>query len=134
MLGDLGDLLKGKRRQSEMFDDMSTVHVDENDTAAGIVSLRELKIRRVLGEGAFGKVTLAKSRADGKLYALKAQAKANITKNGIQEKLIMEFRLMKELNHPFIVRCHSGFQDTKYVYFLLGLLPGKYSHNLIASS
>ena len=31
---------------------------------------------------------------------------------------------MKELQHPNIITLHCSMQDSKYIYFLLGLLPG----------
>lgn len=66
-----------------------------------------------------------KSRVDGKLFALKAQAKATVIENGSKEKLVTEYMLMRELSHPFIVECFQAFQDKKYIFFLMGLLPGK---------
>lgn len=86
--------------------------------------LDDLKIKGVLGEGAFGRVHLAKGRQDGRLYALKAQGKHHIATNGSQTKVISEFGIMSDLNHPLIVRCYQAFQDTRYIYFLMSLLPG----------
>lgn len=135
MLGSLEDVLKGLRASMKdrssvqldhrglLLEELGTMTLEEEKTDVKI-SLQDLKIKRVLGEGAFGKVALAKSKSDGKIYALKACAKSNIVKNGVQDKVINEYRLMKELSHPFLVRCLHGFQDKKYVYFLLVLLPG----------
>jgi len=88
------------------------------------LSLSDLKFRRVLGEGAFGKVNLVKSKIDGKLFALKAQSKAHVIEKGSKKKLITEYRIMSELSHPTIVECYQVFQDRKYIFFLMGLLPG----------
>jgi serine/threonine protein kinase len=86
--------------------------------------MEDLEKMRVLGEGAFGKVNLVKCKTDGKLYALKAQSKAFVVENSQQEHLLTEYEIMRELNHSLIVKCYQAFQDSRYVYFLMNLLPG----------
>mmetsp|Transcript_2149 Transcript_2149/g.4689 ORF Transcript_2149/g.4689 Transcript_2149/m.4689 type:complete len:374 (+) Transcript_2149:1216-2337(+) len=88
------------------------------------LTLSHFRFKRLLGEGAFGKVILVKSKIDGKLFALKAQSKAHVIEKGAKDKLVTEFKTMCALNHPCIVECHQAFQDKKYIFFLLGLLPG----------
>ena len=86
--------------------------------------LEDLNILNVLGQGAFGKVNLAKAKDSGECYALKAQGKEFIVKQGQQEYILNEFRLMKELQHPNILVMHCAMQTSQHVYFLMGLLPG----------
>lgn len=125
MLGNFQDLLSGKRQMSLKQSGVATAaSFFERKESDSILKLKDLKIRRILGEGAFGKVALVKNKHDGKLYALKAQGKANVVENDFKEKLITEYRMMRELCHPFIVQCHQAMQDRKYIYFLMGLLPG----------
>lgn len=40
------------------------------------------------------------------------------------EPINNEIRLMQMINHPFIARLYSAFQDQKAVYMALELLPG----------
>lgn len=127
MLGNLNDIIKGKRGSlgmgsSEIMTNISPEPLLEDFVE--IKSLNELKIKRVLGEGAFGKVNLVKSKENDRLFALKAQGKANVIATLSGDKLINEYHIMKDLSHPCIVRCYSAFQDKKYVFFLLELLPG----------
>ena len=125
MLGNLEDVLAGRRMSlRESNTGLNNSFFERKSKNEKILQLKDLKIKRVLGQGAFGKVNLVKSREDGKLYALKAQAKANIVENSFQEKLITEYRMMRELVHPFLVECVQAIQDKKYIYFLMGLLPG----------
>eukprot|EP00956_Cyclotella_meneghiniana_P043629 scaffold280274_cov139-Cyclotella_meneghiniana.AAC.1 len=86
--------------------------------------MEDLEKMRVLGEGAFGKVNLVKSKTSGELYALKAQSKAFVVENSQQEHLLTEYEIMRELDHPLVVKCYQAFQDSRYVYFLMNLLPG----------
>eukprot|EP00585_Thalassiosira_rotula_P004526 CAMPEP_0196160778 /NCGR_PEP_ID=MMETSP0910-20130528/46998_1 /TAXON_ID=49265 /ORGANISM="Thalassiosira rotula, Strain GSO102" /LENGTH=1086 /DNA_ID=CAMNT_0041425717 /DNA_START=1 /DNA_END=3261 /DNA_ORIENTATION=+ len=122
MLGNLDDVIAGKKTNIlNRSVKMTPSFFMKQDT---YLSLSDLKFRRVLGEGAFGKVNLVKSKIDGKLFALKAQSKAHVIEKGSKEKLITEYRIMSELSHPTIVECYQVFQDRKYIFFLMGLLPG----------
>lgn len=118
LLGNLADLLDGKKRLQTM-----------NSFSHGIAESTEYKMSDlakggVLGEGAFGKVNLVKSKTDGKIFALKAQGKAFLVENGQEAHTIAEYQLVRELHHPFIVKIYQAMQDKKYVYFLMDLLPG----------
>eukprot|EP00804_Cyclotella_cryptica_P023469 CCRYP_012136-RA/>CCRYP_012136-RA protein AED:0.12 eAED:0.12 QI:0/0.5/0.33/1/0/0/3/104/673 len=118
MLGNFEDLLSGKnevRAHKLKFERLKSMKEYE---------FGDLEKKRVMGEGAFGKVNLVKSKRDGKLYALKAQSKAFVVESGQQEHLIAEYQIMRELNHVFIVKCYQVFQDSRYIYFLMNLLPG----------
>ena len=125
MLGNIEDVLAGRRMSLHMSNTgLNTSFFERKNNYEKVLKLEDLKIKRVLGQGAFGKVNLVKTREDGKLYALKAQGKANIIENSFQEKLVNEYRIMRELVHPFLVECVQAMQDKKYVFFLMGLLPG----------
>jgi len=118
MLGNFEDLLSGKEEAQahiQKFERLKSVKEYEFD---------DLQKMRVLGEGAFGIVNLVKSKRDGKLYALKAQSKAFVVESGQQQHLLMEYQIMRELNHVLIVKCYQAFQDSRYIYFLMNLLPG----------
>ena len=134
LLGSLDEIMVGRRqslglRQSSgdlIAPKAADILSDDpgGDQGFTTYTLDDLKIKGVLGEGAFGRVHLAKGRQDGRLYALKAQGKHHIATHGSQTKVISEFGIMTELNHPLIVRCYQAFQDTRYIYFLMSLLPG----------
>lgn len=79
---------------------------------------------KVLGQGAFGKVNLVKAQETGEYYALKAQGKKFVVQNGQEDYVLNEFHLMRELQHPNVLFLHCGLQDSRYIYFLLELLPG----------
>lgn len=95
--------------------------------------LKHLKTMNVLGQGAFGKVKLVKTNDTGDFYALKAQGKKFIIDNGQKNYIMNEFKLMKELQHPNILIMHCAMQDSKYIYFLLDLLPGGELMNILES-
>jgi len=88
------------------------------------VGLDQLTSFKLLGRGAFGQVTLVQSKETKKLYALKAQSKHNIAMKGQKEHVLEEYRVIKEIEHPFILGIHCAMQDKTHLYFLTDLLPG----------
>ncbi|EJK66834.1 hypothetical protein THAOC_12205, partial [Thalassiosira oceanica] len=117
VLGNMRDILDGKvATRKSRISSFQQIRVNYD--------LNQLKMLNVLGQGAFGTVRVAKAHDSGEFYALKAQGKHFIVQNKQQKYFLNELRLMKELQHPNIIILHCSMQDNKYVYFLLGLLPG----------
>jgi CRP-like cAMP-binding protein len=88
------------------------------------IHLDDLEQLNTLGVGAFGRVRVARHKATAQLYALKAQSKAFIVSQNMQEMILNEMHIMKQIDHPFISKLHASIQDKKFIYFLLELLPG----------
>ena len=83
---------------------------------------------KVLGQGAFGEVKLVQSKEDDKkVFALKTRSKHLIAEKGMRDHVLNEYRIMKEIEHPNIVRVHCAMQDEHHLYLLMDLLPGKCS-------
>ena len=87
-------------------------------------SFDNLVVVRTLGCGAFGRVKLVQSTADGRTFALKCQGKRAIVENGLEEHVLNERTILASLRHPFILTCHGAFKDTHSIYFVLELLQG----------
>ena len=72
---------------------------------------------KVLGEGAFGKVwkvTHKKSKLD---RAMKQLKKSSILKED-KEKLFSEMNILKNLDHPHIVKLYELFEDDRNYYLV----------------
>jgi CRP-like cAMP-binding protein len=87
--------------------------------------LDDLTFYKVLGRGAFGHVVLVQSKKTKRLFALKAQAKYNICRKKLQDRILNEFVIATQVEHKNLLKIHCAMQDEKYVYFLLDLLPGE---------
>lgn len=103
-----------KQRQSSVYD--SDYHI--------YIRLEDLDRLNTLGVGAFGRVSIARHKESGQLYALKAQAKCSIIAQNMQDMVVTEVKIMRMVNHPLITKLHATMQDRKYIYFLMELLPG----------
>ena len=58
---------------------------------------------KVLGQGSFGKVYLAKFEVNGDLYAVKALRKDNLIISKQIDNTILEKNIMLEVDHPFLL-------------------------------
>uniref|UniRef100_A0A4W5RDA9 Ribosomal protein S6 kinase n=1 Tax=Hucho hucho TaxID=62062 RepID=A0A4W5RDA9_9TELE len=100
-----------------------THHVKEGSERA---DPRQFELRKVLGQGSFGKVFLVKKITGpdaGQLYAMKVLKKATLkVRDRVRTK--MERDILVEVNHPFIVRLHYAFQTEGKLYLILDFLRG----------
>jgi serum/glucocorticoid-regulated kinase 2 len=78
--------------------------------------LSSYELLKVIGKGTFGKVILARSKEDSKVYALKCLKKEHIlrTKNIIN--LRNEKRIIEKLDSPFIVKLKFTFQTKEKIF------------------
>lgn len=72
-----------------------------------------------LGKGSYGEVQLAKHRSTGVLVAVKKIEKASLTSSKIKETLIREIRIQKQMNHEYICRLYTSFEDKTTIYLAL---------------
>ena len=78
----------------------------------------DYELEKCLGKGAFGEVYLTSRAGDTKKYATKKMDRGAIDKSEARKYLANEIMILKNLNHPNIVK----FQDlkkTKNHYFLI---------------
>lgn len=74
---------------------------------------------RVLGKGSFGEVVLCRDKTTGQECAVKVIAKASMKKSSSTSTLLREIELLKELDHPNIMKLYEVFEDNGY-YYLVG--------------
>lgn len=74
-----------------------------------------------LGEGSFGMVAKATSKATNAVFAVKSIEKKHLKD---AEKFKVEIMIMKEMDHPNIVKLFETFEDKKYLYLVLELCEG----------
>ncbi|DBB07731.1 TPA: hypothetical protein ACH3X3_009153 [Trebouxia sp. C0006] len=82
-------------------------------------TLKDFKLDRILGTGSFGRVSLARHIATGRICAIKALSKANVVKNQQTEHLRAERDVLTLMNFPFVVQLLTSFHDEECVYFVM---------------
>ncbi|EZG67533.1 protein kinase domain protein [Gregarina niphandrodes] len=75
------------------------------------VSYRDCyKIIECVGEGTYGVVSKATERATGNLVALK-RIRTNGSSDGLPATSLREIKLLKNLDHPHIIKLNSVFHE-----------------------
>jgi len=89
-------------------------------------------MQKLIGRGSYAKVFLVTKRTTGEKYAMKVLKKSQMENQKDVVRLFNEKDIIKDIDHPFIVKLHYTFQNKTKVYFILDLLTGGdlYSHIL----
>ncbi|XP_030645600.1 3-phosphoinositide-dependent protein kinase 1a [Chanos chanos] len=77
----------------------------------------DFKFGKILGEGSFSIVVLARELSTGKEYAMKILKKMHIRKENKSHQVKRERDIMSTLDHPFFVKLYFTFQDAEKLYF-----------------
>ena len=88
------------------------------------ISLNSLSIIKVLGKGMFGNVFLAYNNTTNVYYALKTVQRRKIIQYEISDNLILERKILLQIDHPLIIKLVKTFKDTKRLYFLMEYIEG----------
>jgi NIMA (never in mitosis gene a)-related kinase 1/4/5 len=72
------------------------------------MSLKDFKVIKVLGKGAFGRVDLVERKEDGKIYAMKC-VKISALNTKEQENALNEVRVLASISHPNIIGYKEAF-------------------------
>ena len=79
---------------------------------------------RIVGTGSFGRVCLARHKATDTAVAIKSLLKSRIVKNQQVSHVRSERDVLDSLDHPFIVKMHSTFQDEHCIHFVMEFVAG----------
>lgn len=83
-----------------------------------------------LGQGSFATVFLVRmtplelSDGDQCLFALKMLCKQDLAQRSYLFSIEVEKQIMIDIKHPFVLKLHSTFQCTNYLYLMLEYAPG----------
>lgn len=81
--------------------------VDRGTTSKVKYTITDFELGKIIGEGAYGQVRLAKIKATGDTVAIKSVNREQITKLGKERHIFREKDLLNEMNHPFIIKLIS---------------------------
>ena len=82
------------------------------------------RIGRLLGKGAFGRVSLGIHKLTGKMVAIKSINKEYLTDETSKKKVMQEFAIVKQMRHPSIIRLYESFESNKHILFVIELCGG----------
>ncbi|KAI8920412.1 kinase-like domain-containing protein [Entophlyctis helioformis] len=82
------------------------------------------RLGKTIGEGEFGKVKLAYHSESGKEVAIKLIKKESIDSSSRRDKLIREIRILKSLDHPYIVKLLEVIETEHYIGMIMEYVSG----------
>ena len=103
---------------------MSTPHLQDLFSKPK-ASISDYEIICDLGEGSYGNVILAKSKIDGKKFAIKVIKKDLLNRFDKQYEIHVERFCLISLSHPNIIKFNKSFQDKHHLYFVLEYCKNK---------
>lgn len=77
-----------------------------------------------MGAGTFGKVFKVRHKQSKQIYAMKVINKKQLIKNQQLRYAVTECNVLKQIDHPFIIKLHYSFQTPDYLYMVLDYCPG----------
>lgn len=80
-------------------------------------------VGKTLGEGAYGKVNLVTHKQLGLIRAMKSLKKNAVLKDEA-EKLFAEVNILRDMDHPHIVKLFELFQDDNHYYLITEFCSG----------
>jgi protein kinase A len=86
--------------------------------------LEKFELKRVIGRGLMGTVSIARFKATGTFCAVKAVSKHYVIRHDDGRHIRNELALLKKLNSPFCITLFGTFQDKKTVYFVMEYAAG----------
>ena len=94
------------------------------------LTLGQLEVERELGEGACGRVNLARHKPTGRLLATKVVSNV-VGDKGVRHQMLNELRLLCTLDHPCIVPLFDAFFLDGSIQLALGFMDGGSLEDLI---
>ncbi|KAF1334071.1 Agc/akt protein kinase, partial [Globisporangium splendens] len=94
------------------------------------LSVEDFDLLKVIGKGAFGKVMLVRKKVpDGTgnpnaIYAMKVLKKASVFAKNQVEHTKSERRILRDIDHPFVVRLRYAFQTEDKLYLVMDYYNG----------
>lgn len=88
------------------------------------VNVQAFKIEKLIGRGSYAKVFLVRKKETDECYAMKVLKKSKMENEKDVTRVFNEKEIIKDINHPFIVKLHYTFQTLNKAYFILDLLNG----------
>lgn len=78
----------------------------------------------VIGKGSYAKVILVRRKDTGQLLAIKSMKKKYIEQKNQVKRVMMERDILTQIDHPFLIKIHSAFQDEKKIFLVLEYCQG----------
>ena len=97
-----------------------------------MIVVNDYKLFKRIGKGSFGEVYLTQKGNNPEVYATKRLSLQLSNQKTIQKYLKNEIEIMKELNHPNIIRLYDLLKTNTHYYFIMEYCNGGPLSNLLS--
>uniref|UniRef100_H3AHE2 non-specific serine/threonine protein kinase n=1 Tax=Latimeria chalumnae TaxID=7897 RepID=H3AHE2_LATCH len=87
-------------------------------------TLEDFDTVATVGTGTFGRVFLLKDKKTRAFFALKAMSIPDVIRLKQEQHVHNEKSVLKEVNHPFVIRLYWTNHDERFLYMLMEYVPG----------
>ncbi len=88
------------------------------------LTIDDFNIKRIIGQGSFGKVFMIESKDTGKIFAMKSIRKDIVIDNEQLENLKLEKNILLSVSHPFLINMEYVIKSEFRVYFIMDFIQG----------
>ncbi|KAI8091288.1 kinase-like domain-containing protein [Gilbertella persicaria] len=110
---------------------LTPVHYTQIGKQFDRLSLSDFSIKKTVGTGSTARVHLAKSKANGHYYAIKAIDKKDLVSKRQVEHALNEKQILSSVSHSFLVNYWGSFQTSTHVFLVMDYIPGGELFHLI---
>lgn len=87
--------------------------------------VQQYDIQDVIGDGAFGRVFKCTERSTQQKFAFKKIVKRLLSTEEVSKQFVNDVELIKQLDHPNILKVHEVYQDQFYFYVVEEFCEGQ---------
>ena len=124
VVADDGSLRTTTMVESELVESIGIGQTGPAGGAEQGVSVHHFDQLSVLGKGGFGKVLLVRKCDTKEQFAMKILLKSFIIEKQEVEHTKVERDILKEVDHPFLVKLHYAFQTPTKLYLIVDFVSG----------
>lgn len=88
-------------------------------------NIRDYKLGRQLGKGAYAVVKLCTDKSTKELLAMKVYEKYKLTDPARRKSVAREIAIMKKMSHENIIQMHKSFDNPHSIYIIMEYVRGK---------
>lgn len=121
---EFGEILQGREKSSTLY----------SKTRNSEISLDDFVVKKVIGQGSFGKVYMVVHKMTGQIYAMKSIRKDVVIDSEQLENLRLEKHIMLCVEHPFIISMEFVFQKELRIYFLMDFIRGGELYRILSQN